>query len=171
MTKKLMLGTALAALMLSGAFAQAPTDPNASPPAASKSEATSNNAQVVASQKPDQWLASNFKGTDVVGSDNAKIGDVTDILFDKHGKIEAYIVSVGGFLGMGSKSVAIAPNSFDVVPGSNGGADKLKLSMTKEQLKEAQNFQPYEAPRPTTTGSAPGNRPMGGGMKPPGTAR
>jgi sporulation protein YlmC with PRC-barrel domain len=169
--KKLMLGTALAALMLSGAFAQAPTDPNASPPAASKSEATSNNAQVVASQKPDQWLASNFKGTDVVGSDNAKIGDVTDILFDKHGKIEAYIVSVGGFLGMGSKSVAIAPNSFDVVPGSNGGADKLKLSMTKEQLKEAQNFQPYEAPRPTTTGSAPGNRPMGGGMKPPGTAR
>jgi sporulation protein YlmC with PRC-barrel domain len=171
MTKKLMLGTALAALMLSGAFAQAPTDPNASPPAASKSEATSNNAQVVASQKPDQWLASNFKGTDVVGSDNAKIGDVTDILFDKHGKIEAYVVSVGGFLGMGSKSVAIAPNSFDVVPGSNGSADKLKLSMTKDQLKEAQNFQPYEAPRPTTTGSAPGNRPMGGGMKPPGTAR
>ena len=178
MTKKLMLGTALAALMLSGAFAQAPTDPNASPPAASKSEATttttdqgSSNAQVVASQKPDQWLASNFKGTDVVGSDNAKIGNVTDILFDKHGKIEAYVVSVGGFLGMGSKSVAIAPNSFDVVPGSNGGADKLKLSMTKEQLKEAQNFQPYEAPRPTTTGSAPGNRPMGGGMKPPGTAR
>jgi len=178
MTKKLMLGTALAALMLSGAFAQAPTDPNASPPAASKSEATSatigqasSNAQVIASQKPDQWLASNFKGTDVVGSDNAKIGDVTDILFDKHGKIEAYVVSVGGFLGMGSKSVAIAPNSFDVVPGSNGSADKLKLSMTKDQLKEAQNFQPYEAPRPTTTGSAPGNRPMGGGMKPPGTAR
>jgi len=178
MTKKLMLGTALAALMLSGALAQAPTDPNASPPSASKSKAArttsgqgASNAQVVASQKPDQWLASNFKGTDVVGSDNAKIGDVTDILFDKHGKIEAYVVSVGGFLGMGSKSVAIAPNSFDVVPGSNGSADKLKLSMTKDQLKEAQNFQPYEAPRPTTTGSAPGNRPMGGGMTPPGTTR
>ncbi len=179
MTKKLMLGTALAALMLSGALAQAPTDPKASPPAATKSdEATptttgqgSTNARVVASQKPDQWLASNFKGTDVVGSDNAKIGNVTDILFDKTGKIEAYVVSVGGFLGMGSKSVAIAPNSFDVVPGSNGSADKLKLSMTKDQLKEAQNFQPYEAPRPTTTGSAPGNRPMGGGMKPPGTTR
>jgi len=183
MTKKLMLGTALAALMLSGALAQAPTDPKASPPAATKGdEATpattgqaatqaSANAQVVASQKPDQWLASNFKGTDVVGSDNAKIGNVTDILFDKHGKIEAYVVSVGGFLGMGSKSVAIAPNSFDLAPGSNGSADKLKLSMTKDQLKEAQNFQSYEAPRPTTTGSAPGNRPMGGGMKPPGTTR
>jgi sporulation protein YlmC with PRC-barrel domain len=182
MTKQLMLGTALAALMLSGALAQAPTDPNAGPPTASKSEAAatttgqgttqgSSNAQVVASQNPDQWLASNFKGTDVVGSDNAKIGNVTDILFDKHGKIEAYVVSVGGFLGMGSKSVAIAPNSFDVVPGSNGSADKLKLSMTKDQLKEAQNFQPYEAPRPTTTGSAPGNRPMGVGMKPPGTMR
>jgi len=61
-----------------------------------------------------------------------KIGDVSDILFDKDGKIEAYVVSVGGFLGMGSKDVAIAPTSFDVVPGSNGSADKLKLSMSKD---------------------------------------
>ena len=44
------------------------------------------------SQKPDQWLASNFKGTDVLGPDDKKIGDVTDILFDKNGKIEAYVV-------------------------------------------------------------------------------
>ena len=42
------------------------------------------------SQKPDQWLASKFKGTDVIGSDDKKIGDVSDILFDKDGKIEAY---------------------------------------------------------------------------------
>jgi len=75
-----------------------------------------------------------------------KIGDVSDILFDKDGKIEAYVVSVGGFLGMGSKDVAIAPTSFDVLPGSNGSADKLKLSMSKDQLKEAQNFEPYQPP-------------------------
>jgi len=99
----------------------------------------------------------------VIGADDKKIGDVTDILFEKSGKIEAYVVSVGGFLGMGSKDVALAPQSFDVVPGSNGSADKLKLSMTKDQLKEAQNFQPYQPPRPAaTTGSGrPGGSPMG----------
>ena len=38
-----------------------------------------------------------------MGADNKKIGDVSDILFDKNGKIEAYVVSVGGFLGMGAQ--------------------------------------------------------------------
>jgi sporulation protein YlmC with PRC-barrel domain len=174
MTKKLMLGAAVTALMLSGAFAQTPNAPKSSPPAAaSKSDQakpattgaakqSGGKADFVLSQKPDQWLASKFKGTDVVGADNKKIGDVSDILFDKNGKIEAYVVSVGGFLGMGSKEVAIAPSSFDVVPGSNGGSDKLKLSLSQDQLKQAQNFKPYQKPRPVTTGARPGGLPLGG---------
>jgi hypothetical protein len=50
--------------------------------------------------------------------------------------------------------VALAPNTFHVVPGQNGSADKLKLAMTKDELKNAQTFARYEAPGPTsTTGS------------------
>ena len=41
----------------------------------------------IAAQKPDQWLASKFSGTDVIGPNNEKIGDVNDVLFDKDGKI------------------------------------------------------------------------------------
>jgi len=121
-------------------------------------------AQVINSQKPDQFLASKFKGTDVIGADNQKIGDVSDMLFDKSGKIDAFIISVGGFLGMGSKEVALAPNTFEVVPGdkSKNEADKLKLSMTKDQLKQAANFEPYTAPR-TTTGMG---GPTGGSPRP-----
>jgi sporulation protein YlmC with PRC-barrel domain len=172
MMKQLMLGTAIGALMLSGAMAQSPTSPpssssTASPPAAAQSSSTSGKAAMVTSQKPDQWLASQFKGTDVMGSDNQKIGDVTDILFDKTGKIEAYVVSVGGFLGMGAKEVALAPSSFDVIPGQNGNADVLRLSMNKDELKQAQNFTPYQPPRPTTTGMGPGGtRPGATGMRP-----
>jgi sporulation protein YlmC with PRC-barrel domain len=181
MMKKLMLGTALSALLLSGALAQTPA-PSSSPPPTSKSDQATPppaaqtpkampatpvpqagaKADIVATQKPDQWLASKFKGTDVLGADNKKIGDVSDILFDKSGKIEAFVVSVGGFLGMGAKEVALAPSSFDVVPGTNGGADKLKLAMNKDELKQAQNFKAYERPRPTTTGSGT----PGGGLGP-----
>jgi sporulation protein YlmC with PRC-barrel domain len=115
-------------------------------------------------------LASKFKGTDVIGSDNQKIGDVGDILFDKSGKVEAFVISVGGFLGIGSKEAALAPNSFDVVPDQNGSADKLKLAVTKGELKNAQAFARYGAPRPTsTTGS--GNSSVGGGLKPSGSTR
>jgi hypothetical protein len=183
MTKKLMIGTAMAALMVSGALAQAPSSPppsSSSPPAASPSTSSppaasttpdaskdmakdtakgtsTSGPNIVSAQKPDQWLASKFKGTDVVGSDDKKIGDVSDVLFDKTGKIEAFVVSVGGFLGMGAKDIALAPTSFEVMPGTNGAADKLKLSMSQDQLKQAQNFTPYEPPRATTTGS--GTRP------------
>jgi sporulation protein YlmC with PRC-barrel domain len=155
--------------------ATAPADPKsdaAKPMDAAKSKpmdatkstaapAASGSAQFVSTQKPDQFLASKFKGTDVVGADNEKIGDVSDILFDKTGKIEAYVVSVGGFLGMGAKDVAVAPTSFEVVAGdkSKNESDKLKLSMTKDQLKQATNFEPYKEPRATTG--------MGGGTPRP----
>ncbi len=68
------------------------------------------------------------------------------------------MISVGGFLGVGSKSVALAPASFNVVPGKDGGSDQLKLSMTKEQLTQAQAFEPYQPPR-ATTGANPGGNP------------
>ena len=65
-------------------------------------------------QKSDQLLASKVKGADVLGSDDKKIGDVSDILFSKDGKIEAFILSVGGFLGVGAKEVALAPSSIQM---------------------------------------------------------
>jgi sporulation protein YlmC with PRC-barrel domain len=168
MLKKLMMSTALSAVMVTAAFAQSPSSPSSSsPPPAAQSQG-SGKANFVTAQKPDQWLATKFKGTDVLGSDNQKIGDVSDILFDKSGKIEAFVVSVGGFLGVGAKEVALAPSSFDVVPGQNGSADKLKLSATKDELQQAQNFARYEPPRPSTTGSGPGAM-GGGGMRPSGS--
>jgi hypothetical protein len=128
------------------------------------SAAASADQKIVTSQSPDQFLASKFSGTDVVGADDKKIGDVSDVLFDKDGKILAYVVSIGGFLGIGSKDVAMAPSSFQVIKGTDGNADKLKVSMSQEELKQMASFEPYKAPRPTTTGAAPGGspRPMGG---------
>jgi sporulation protein YlmC with PRC-barrel domain len=156
MTKKLMIGAAIGALLVSGALAQSPTPPPSSssnPPAAAQQ--SGGKADFVMSQKPDQWLASKFKGTEVMGADNQKIGAVSDILFDKSGKIEAFVVSVGGLLGIGGKEVALAPASFEVIPGKNGSADILKLSLNQDEIKQAQNFARYEPPRPATTGSRP----------------
>jgi sporulation protein YlmC with PRC-barrel domain len=172
MMKKLLLSTALSAAVAGAAFAQATSTPSStdtSPPMKSEStkSESSGKTNFVSAQKPDQWLASKFKGTDVLGSDNQKIGDVSDILFDKSGKIEAFVISVGGFLGVGSKEVALAPSSFDLVPGQNGAATKLKIAATKDELTNAQTFARYEPPRPTaTTGSGTS---MGNGMRPSGT--
>ena len=162
--------TALSGLMLSGALAQSTTQPGDSPamsppaatapapsaqPAAPKGDMSK--VRIINAQSPDQWLASKFKGTDVLGADDQKIGDVNDILFDKNGKIVAYVVGVGGFLGIGTKDVALAPESFTVTKGDSSTAnssDKLKVSVTKDELKQAASFEPYkEAPRAADTGT------------------
>jgi PRC-barrel domain len=159
MLKKLMISAAVSALMASGALAQA------SPPAA-RSDA---GPQFVAAQSADQWVFTKFKGTDVLGPDNAQVGNVNDLLFDKSGKILAVVVGVGGFLGIGEKSVAIDMSAFQVVPadtGSSGAAGnsavigsndptnaKLKVSWTKDQLKAAPDFQYYKSPTRTSSGS------------------
>ena len=110
-------------------------------------------------QSPDQHLASKFSGTDVIGASDEKIGDVSDLLFDKDHKVIAFIVGVGGFLGIGAKDVAIAPASFQAVPGKDATDMKLRLSMTKEELKAAPAFERYQPPRPVSS-QAP-TRPMG----------
>jgi sporulation protein YlmC with PRC-barrel domain len=179
-----MLTTAITSLMIGAAAAEGtPPSPAPSPPAATPAPSSSapsssmsstapsaSSAKFVNSQRSDQFLASKFKGTDVLGTDDQKIGDVSDILFDKAGKIEAYVVSVGGFLGIGAKDVAMAPGAFQLVAGdkSKNESDKLKVAMTKDELKQAANFEPYKAPSSTTGMGGPtsSSRPKspGGGM-------
>jgi hypothetical protein len=153
MLKKLMIATAASALLAGGAYAQAPA-PSPSPAATSPA---ATRTQVVAQQAADQMLASKFKGTDVMGPNNEKIGDVTDVLFDKDSKVLAYVIGVGGFLGIGQKDVALAPASFQLQPATDKENMKLKLSMTKDELKSAPDFKPYKPASPTT-GQAPATR-------------
>ena len=98
MLKKFMITAALSGLMIGAAAAEgmnpsSPASGPATPPAATAPapNAMPSSAQFINSQRPDQFLASKFKGTDVIGADNEKIGDVSDILFDKSGKIDAYV--------------------------------------------------------------------------------
>ncbi len=163
MLKRMMITTALTGLMVGGALAQTnqpadsqPMQPQATQPTPGASPSSpstaAGDAKFINSQSGDQWLSSNFIGVDVVGPDNEKIGDVTDILFDKSGNVVGYVVGVGGFLGIGAKNVALAPSSFQVMSNADRGttgtatsasADdvKLKLNMTKDQLKQAATFE------------------------------
>jgi sporulation protein YlmC with PRC-barrel domain len=124
-------------------------------------------------QKPDQWMASKFRGTAVIGADNKTVGSVNDILFDREGKIEAYVVSVGDFLGIGAKDVALAPASFTVVPGdkTKNESDKLKLSMGADDLKQATSFEPYNPPRVTNRQNGMSNSAYRTRMNPIGSNR
>jgi len=182
MFTKIMAAAAVSTLALTSALAKTSTAPSTNPPpppaatapsapsatpaptastTAPKTGAATGAAHFVQTQSADQWLFSKFKGTDVIGTDDKKIGDVSDVLFDKDKKILAYIVGVGGFLGIGSKDVAIDPASFQMVPGKDQNDFKLRLAMTKDELKAAPAFEPYSAPRPVSSSNTTTTRPAG----------
>jgi len=60
-----------------------------------------------------QWRASKLIGVDIYGydkdnrNDRDKIGDVSEVILDHNGNVEAVVIGVGGFLGVGEKEVAI----------------------------------------------------------------
>src|SRR5712672_1960650 len=101
MIKRILIATALGGLMISAGLAQS-----------TNNSGSGDAPKFVASQSPDQWVFSKFKGTDVIGSDEKTIGGVNDLLFDKSGKILGVVVGVGGFLGIGQKNVAIDMSAF-----------------------------------------------------------
>jgi hypothetical protein len=175
-----MITTALTGAMM-GAVAAQTTTPStqhgvneAERAANSSPNGMASDAKFINAQTADQWLVSNFMGADVLGPDDAKIGDISDVLFDKSGNVVAYVVGVGGFLGIGAKNVALAPSSFQVIPGgtsTTGSASanapedvKLKLNMTKDQLKQAAAF---ESRRDQDSRSRAATQPAPGGMNRP----
>jgi hypothetical protein len=90
--------------------------------AAPKESASALEAKFITSQGADQWVFTKFKGSDVPGPDNARIGSVSDLLFDGTGKIIGVVVGVGGFLRIGVKNVAIDMRS--QWPGGIGGSPR-----------------------------------------------
>src|ERR1700726_3417924 len=92
-------GLAASALLATVASPQTPTTTtdraNMAPAAASDS-----------SFKGD-WRASKVVGLSVYNENNESIGSINDLLTDRNGNINAVVIGVGGFLGMGSQLVAV----------------------------------------------------------------
>jgi sporulation protein YlmC with PRC-barrel domain len=77
-----------------------------SPPAASPLQ-TSAGGWITQLQS-DQWRASDLEGLDIYSSNNGdKIGDISELIFDSSGKVQAVVIGVGGYLGIGERDIAV----------------------------------------------------------------
>jgi sporulation protein YlmC with PRC-barrel domain len=58
--------------------------------------------------QPDQWRASDLEGLDVYSSNNGdKIGNIDGLIFDSSGRVQAVVIGVGGYLGLGERDIAV----------------------------------------------------------------
>lgn len=75
--------------------------------------------------------ASSLLGMEVRNSQNEKLGEIKDLVLDvPSGKVSYAVLSVGGFLGIGDKYIAVPPSAFSIPPEKNVlllNADKVKI--------------------------------------------
>ncbi|WP_447928339.1 PRC-barrel domain-containing protein [Vreelandella sp. EE27] len=72
--------------------------------------------------------------------DDDEIGTINDLIIDQDGQIQAVVVGVGGFLGMGEKDVAIEWDSLDLTREDDGEDYVIRVNATQEALEEAEEY-------------------------------
>ena len=103
----------------------------------------------VSAQSSGQWLGSDLIGTDVVTSNDEKLGSISDVVIERDGTIVAAVIDVGGFLGIGAKPVAVSFDSLTPPPTDNG--QKVVVALTKDELNTAPEFKSLEQARTDST--------------------
>lgn len=109
-------------------------------PVLAKDEAPTPPATVKFAPVPqDAVLSYNLIGLNVVDGTNSNVGEIKDIVIEK-GRLAGYIVSVGGFLGMGERYVVIDPSSVALTYDMGAKKWKASVNASKDALKAAPEF-------------------------------
>jgi hypothetical protein len=121
----------------SGTPSQSSDVPKSLSPSATAAQETS---PFLVKQDASELLAANLIGQTVLDANNESIGEVTDLITDKDGKILAVLIGAGGFLGIGQKDLAIR---FEDIKVSRDENDDLmvKADVTKGMVAQAPDYQ------------------------------
>ncbi|MEX0956402.1 MAG: PRC-barrel domain-containing protein [Rhizobiaceae bacterium] len=130
MLKKLVAVSILSmAAPVCGAFAQTEAEEEVAvmpPPSES----------MIVEQEPELTLSRDVLGADVIHEEHGQIGWLESLLFNEEDEIVGGVVGFGGFLGIGSKQVALSWDEFEVRPQEKA----IYLTLTQEQLAMAPSF-------------------------------
>lgn len=80
---------------------------------------------------------SNLPGTDLIGPNGNKVGEIENLLADRNGNVRAVVVEWGGFLGIGDQERLVPVDRIQL---GAGGDDRARISMTREQVEALPRF-------------------------------
>ena len=92
------------------------------------------------------WRASKLIGLNVYNEANEKLGDINELILDKNGKVNAVVIGIGGFLGMGEHDIAVSMEKLKFVEEPVRTSAAAPATTTRETTTGAVN-----APANTTT--------------------
>ena len=97
-------------------------------------------------------------GKEVVSAKGEDMGRIVDVLFDEKGEPHAAVIDFGGFLGVGTRKIAISWNAlrFDLGEKKN----VIALDLGREQLKAAPEYKYAESDKPIPVVAQPQSPPQ-----------
>lgn len=105
---------------------------------------TSSSQYFMQQQEREQVRSSQLVGSPIVNSSDEEIGTIDNLLLDKDGQVVGIIVSVGGFLGIGEKHVALSWDAVEITGGEEGGDYMVTTQVDRAALEGAQAFKTQE---------------------------
>jgi sporulation protein YlmC with PRC-barrel domain len=135
----------LAAALLSAAVFSAPAYAQTAQPTDRAAPAATTAGSQEKMALKGNWRASKLMGLDVYNEANEKLGDINELILDKNGKVNAVVIGVGGFLGMGEHDIAVSMDKLKFME------EPVRTSSTAPATTTRDNA---GTPRETTTGAA-----------------
>jgi hypothetical protein len=143
-------GTAslLSALLVAAATAHADNDAapkNAAPAARQSAPAAPQSAPAARQPAPEVTVLDDHEvegilGREVRSATDENMGRIVDVLVDRSGHVRAAIIDFGGFLGVGSRKIAVDWNALHFPPPGKEGA-RITLELNRDQVAAAPQYE------------------------------
>jgi hypothetical protein len=79
-------------------------------------------------------------GKEVVSAAGENIGRIVDVVVDRSGQVRAAVIDFGGFLGVGSRKIAVDWTALSF-PRPGGKTGRITLEFTRDQVKAGPEYQ------------------------------
>ena len=79
-------------------------------------------------------------GKQVRSAADENMGRIVDVIVDRSGQVRAAVIDFGGFLGVGSRKIAVDWNALTFPPPGEK-ASRVALELTRDQVKAAPEYQ------------------------------
>ena len=116
-----------------------PADGSAAPKQSDDKDKKDEKAGTPATVVDGQQLES-VLGLDAATSKGENMGRIVDIIVDRAGQVRAAIIDFGGFLGVGSRKIAI--DWRDIHFPAKGASSAVVVDLTRDQLRVAPEYKP-----------------------------
>jgi sporulation protein YlmC with PRC-barrel domain len=94
-------------------------------------------------QEHDDFVADNLIGSSVRDINDEEVGQISDLLLDREGKIKGVVIGVGGFLGIGERDVALSWDAIQLTTNEDGDP-VARVDLDEEMLENAPEFEPRD---------------------------